>query len=232
MYSCESCSKSFKERKNLNQHIRSVHGPMKFTCSYCERSFTRKADAQKHERLIHQNICESVCSKRNVNRSVISDVAPAKRERTTELPSPPPVPTDPPATNSQFEFPTPQSCAFNNSDSFTPAPASNQLLNASFEIPPRRQFQSIPLNSTRNFNFCPHRPVLCLIHRLTHVRGKDYESRTRVKERILKTKNSALLLNRAGPKFEVLSLGGQYRMSTISTSIKISVKWSNQSEPE
>jgi len=40
---------------------------------------------------------------------------------------------------------------------------------------PRRQFQSIPLGSTRNFNFRPHRPVLSLINRLTHVRGKDYE---------------------------------------------------------
>jgi len=152
IFSCESCSRSIKTEGNLNQHVRSVHGPKRFTCSYCERSFTRKSSAQKRERLIHQNICESVCSKRNVNRGVISDVAPAKRARTTELPSPPPVPTEPQQRIHNLNSQPPYLVY-----SLTRI-RLQQVTNRSkchLSSLPRRQFQSTLLHLTRNFNFDP-----------------------------------------------------------------------------
>jgi len=139
----------FKQRGNVNQHIRTVHEENRF------RNFSRNFNLRKPERILHQNIrqfeCRSClkkfdqsnhldrhkisccrcrkCEKQHKNMQDFRNHCcepPTKKPRMTELPSSQTVSTKNPAMDSQFVFPTPPSCAIANTpESFTLQRASS-----------------------------------------------------------------------------------------------------------
>ena len=55
-FQCYTCFQKFPSKRQLNNHVRSVHDKKKlFTCSICHKSFTRNINAQAHIKKLHQN---------------------------------------------------------------------------------------------------------------------------------------------------------------------------------
>jgi hypothetical protein len=58
---CPHCNKLFDNRgRNLNRHIRDVHGPRNLQCTYegCESVFSSERLRRDHIRLVHQDVQE------------------------------------------------------------------------------------------------------------------------------------------------------------------------------
>ena len=53
---CDICSKSYKSKGNLTQHIQSVHKGLKFPCDQCVYQATTKENLWAHLRSVHEKI--------------------------------------------------------------------------------------------------------------------------------------------------------------------------------
>lgn len=58
-YSCPICTKHFKMKKHLNDHINAVHGGDRILCSECGSSFARKSDYRVHFKSKHTSFGET-----------------------------------------------------------------------------------------------------------------------------------------------------------------------------
>ena len=62
---CSTCSKSYKRKKNLDDHVKTVHQGSWHICGICAKNFTREDCLQNHMKC-HQNnpsySCE-ICNK-------------------------------------------------------------------------------------------------------------------------------------------------------------------------
>jgi hypothetical protein len=47
-YKCDKCNAEFKDRKNLNKHMKSVHAQEYFACEHCAQVFNRKDNLMRH----------------------------------------------------------------------------------------------------------------------------------------------------------------------------------------
>ena len=63
-YKCNYCTKAFKQKSNLQQHIRIHTGERPFKCSICNKLFTRKSSLNRHIR-IHTGDLPYQCMKCN-----------------------------------------------------------------------------------------------------------------------------------------------------------------------
>lgn len=50
---CSRCSKAFKRRQSLLQHIRSVHLKIQITCTICRKNYTSKSVYNRHLKNVH-----------------------------------------------------------------------------------------------------------------------------------------------------------------------------------
>ena len=70
---CNICSKSYKTKGNLAQHIKSVHKGLKYPCDQCQHSAATKAALKRHTCSMHEGIkypnpC-SQCDKQFTNQA-------------------------------------------------------------------------------------------------------------------------------------------------------------------
>ena len=60
-HQCNKCDSSFREKKNLQQHMKKRHGLNKYKCGYCNDRFDNPTSRSRHEIKKHENekfICE------------------------------------------------------------------------------------------------------------------------------------------------------------------------------
>ena len=50
MFSCDICSRTFTEKRNLSRHQRGHEEEKKFNCRKCNKAFKRKDAQQRHEK--------------------------------------------------------------------------------------------------------------------------------------------------------------------------------------
>ena len=55
VHQCNECHSSFREKKNLQQHMRKRHGLKRYKCSYCNDRFVNQQNVSKHEKQKHEN---------------------------------------------------------------------------------------------------------------------------------------------------------------------------------
>ena len=55
VHQCNECDSSFREKKNLQQHMRKRHGLKKYKCSHCNDRFDNRSSVSKHEKQKHGN---------------------------------------------------------------------------------------------------------------------------------------------------------------------------------
>ena len=53
---CDICSKSYKSKGNLTQHIQSVHKGLKYPCDQCVYQATTKESLLAHIRSVHEKV--------------------------------------------------------------------------------------------------------------------------------------------------------------------------------
>ena len=82
-YTCSECSSTFREKKNLQQHLRKDHGLEKYNCKYCNFKTNISSHLKRHERGKHSNFelkckqCEYITNRHdNLNRHVRSKHLP------------------------------------------------------------------------------------------------------------------------------------------------------------
>lgn len=62
-YKCELCQKMFSEPANLKRHIMCVHDKQKpYQCSVCNKAFGQKGDMEIHTDTVHGNLKPHACS--------------------------------------------------------------------------------------------------------------------------------------------------------------------------
>ena len=64
-FRCEICQSCYKQKSDLNKHIRTVHENEKpFKCEICHSCFGRKSNLNRHKKNVHENEkpfkCENV----------------------------------------------------------------------------------------------------------------------------------------------------------------------------
>ena len=76
-YICPECSSTFREKKNLHQHLRKDHGLQKYKCKLCDFRTNSPNHLKRHEGVKHSNFelkckqCEYTTSdQHNLNRHV------------------------------------------------------------------------------------------------------------------------------------------------------------------
>ena len=84
-YECKQCGATFKYKKNLNAHVKNMHGVKEiFKCDLCESSFKNRKTLTAHKKSKHEagvsefpcSICGKIFSeKKNMNRHRKSHVA-------------------------------------------------------------------------------------------------------------------------------------------------------------
>ena len=84
-YECEQCEATFQYKKNLNAHVKNIHGVKEmFKCDLCESSFKNRKTLTAHKKSKHEedvskfpcSICGKIFSeKKNMNRHRKSHVA-------------------------------------------------------------------------------------------------------------------------------------------------------------
>ncbi|XP_037100694.1 GDNF-inducible zinc finger protein 1 isoform X9 [Syngnathus acus] len=63
VYRCETCMKTFSNRKNLRLHEKHVHSSERlFTCDVCAKTFKRKKDVVRHQKQVHDGPHMQQCS--------------------------------------------------------------------------------------------------------------------------------------------------------------------------
>ena len=55
VHQCNKCDSSFREKKNLQQHMRKRHGLKRYKCSYCNDRFDNRKSLDRHEKQKHEN---------------------------------------------------------------------------------------------------------------------------------------------------------------------------------
>ena len=55
LHQCNECDSSFKEKKNLIQHMRKRHGLKRYKCSFCNDRFDIRKSLSRHEKQKHEN---------------------------------------------------------------------------------------------------------------------------------------------------------------------------------
>ena len=55
-FKCSECDTFFKEKKNLNQHLKSRHGMKPFKCGDCKNSYTNKRHLNQHMQSKHSGV--------------------------------------------------------------------------------------------------------------------------------------------------------------------------------
>jgi Zinc finger, C2H2 type len=61
-HTCKECGKSFKEKYNLNAHIKQKHKSLSFKCDICVRYFAYQCQLNRHHELIHMGLKKFQCS--------------------------------------------------------------------------------------------------------------------------------------------------------------------------
>ena len=60
---CHLCGSQFKKKRNLDQHIHTVHeGNKDFKCESCGKDFALMGTLNQHKKLVHEGIKEKVCT--------------------------------------------------------------------------------------------------------------------------------------------------------------------------
>ena len=54
-FPCNKCSSIFKQKKNLQQHMKKQHGVKKYKCNYCDFHSDNQSNLKKHEKAMHEN---------------------------------------------------------------------------------------------------------------------------------------------------------------------------------
>ena len=54
-FRCNECSSIFKQKKNLQQHMKKQHGLKKYKCNYCNFHSDNQSNLKKHEKTKHEN---------------------------------------------------------------------------------------------------------------------------------------------------------------------------------
>jgi uncharacterized C2H2 Zn-finger protein len=55
VHRCNECDSSFREKKNLKQHMKKQHGLKKYKCGYCNDRFDNRMSMSRHEKTKHEN---------------------------------------------------------------------------------------------------------------------------------------------------------------------------------
>ena len=62
VYKCESCGKSFSQKRYLQKHIYTVHEDNKhYNCKSCDKSFTYPYNLKKHIQTVHEGHKDYQC---------------------------------------------------------------------------------------------------------------------------------------------------------------------------
>ena len=54
-FPCNECSSIFKQKKNLQQHMKKQHGLKKYKCNYCNFRSDNQFNLSRHEKTMHEN---------------------------------------------------------------------------------------------------------------------------------------------------------------------------------
>ena len=54
-FPCTECDTTFREKKNLQQHLKNRHGFKKFKCNFCNFHSDDQSHLKKHEETVHEN---------------------------------------------------------------------------------------------------------------------------------------------------------------------------------
>ena len=54
-FPCNECNSIFKQKKNLQQHMKKQHGLKKYKCNYCNFRSDNQSNLKKHEKTKHEN---------------------------------------------------------------------------------------------------------------------------------------------------------------------------------
>ena len=61
-FSCEKCSKTFKRKEHLKDHLKTVHEKVRdYQCDQCGMKFTHEHSMRQHVKTVHQKIKEHKC---------------------------------------------------------------------------------------------------------------------------------------------------------------------------
>lgn len=77
---CKYCSKSYKEKKNLNVHIKIAHEGQSFPCCFCPLKYTTKFRLKKHAEKKHGETKKVIEYKHHRNESTMEDLKIRKIE--------------------------------------------------------------------------------------------------------------------------------------------------------
>ena len=55
VHQCSKCESSFREKKNLQQHMRKKHGLKRYKCGYCNDRFDNRTSLGRHKKQKHEN---------------------------------------------------------------------------------------------------------------------------------------------------------------------------------
>ena len=54
-FPCSECDSTFREKKNLQQHLKNRHGFKKFKCNFCDYRSDDQSNIKRHEQTVHEN---------------------------------------------------------------------------------------------------------------------------------------------------------------------------------
>ena len=54
-FPCNECNSIFKQKKNLQQHMKKQHGLKKYKCDYCNFRSENLSNVNRHEKTRHEN---------------------------------------------------------------------------------------------------------------------------------------------------------------------------------
>lgn len=90
-YQCSECPKCFKQKSQLNTHLRAKHsGQAKFACHGCAKQFTDQSSAHRHERVGKQHKYFNINGKPRVDSTRTGDAVAKKKKDSAPHPAPQP----------------------------------------------------------------------------------------------------------------------------------------------
>ena len=54
-FPCSECNSTFREKKNLQQHLKNQHGFKKYKCNFCHFHSNDQSNMKNHEETVHEN---------------------------------------------------------------------------------------------------------------------------------------------------------------------------------